>query len=400
MRRRFVPVIAALAGCNPAAGSGDRYVVDTTSSGVIRITSDAPNGWRDPARAWRLEEAGEYAGEEGTEGALAEPLSVAVDDAGRVYVADRKPAVIKVFGPDGALIRTIGREGSGPGEFRVAFLATWKDRLVAHDPQQARTSTFGTSGTFLTSWRSDCCYWTPIGVDSMGRVYIPAPNFAGPASPRGDPWVRYRLDGTVLDTLVIPRPPEDGRHWTIRSGAGANEMVMRMSVPFTPQRPVALHPWGGFVYGWSGDYALAVSPTGRDTSRLIRRAWQPDPIPDQRRQAEVDARVRQLTQDGRGMDEAGLRAEFRVGDIPTTAPAFMTLDVDRDGRIWARQLVGSDSTRTRYDVFDAEGRWMGPVELPRAVPEWGAIHFGRGAIYAAVEDAAGRPVVKRWRLVR
>jgi hypothetical protein len=52
--------------------------------------------------------------------------SVAVDDEGTVYALDMQLSQVNVFDRDGNLLRTIGREGEGPGEFRRAssmFLA-------------------------------------------------------------------------------------------------------------------------------------------------------------------------------------------------------------------------------------------------------------------------------------
>lgn len=387
-----------LAACAAAEGAGDRFVVDTLPSGALRVTSDAPNGWRDSTRAWRLVEDGRFAGAEGTDAALNEPQSLAVDALGRVYVADRKPTIIKVFSPDGSFLRTVGREGAGPGEFRVAFLAAWRDRLVVHDPQQSRTSVFDTAGAFLTSWHSACCYWTDIGVDSAGRIYVPSPTFGeGQAEAPAQPWLRFRMDGSVVDTLRLPPWKHEGKAWTLRAGSGRNQMMMQLGVPFSPDRQYALHPDGGFVYGWSGAYELAVSPRGQDTSLVIRRAWTAEPIPDPMRVAVVEENIRNV---GPQFPEAELRATFRIEDVPTATPAFMSIAVDPEGHVWARRLLGSDSTRTTWDVFDRRGVWLGPVTAPAKVGDYGARTFARGAIYTAIEDDDGRPVVVRYRVAR
>ncbi|MDX1591285.1 MAG: 6-bladed beta-propeller, partial [Balneolaceae bacterium] len=44
--------------------------------------------------------------------------SIAVDDQGRVFIADSEQEMIQVFGPDGGYLQSVGREGDGPGEFR------------------------------------------------------------------------------------------------------------------------------------------------------------------------------------------------------------------------------------------------------------------------------------------
>jgi hypothetical protein len=48
------------------------------------------------------------------------PVRVVEDDAGNVYVLDSQVSEILVFSPEGEYLRTVGREGEGPGEFRNA----------------------------------------------------------------------------------------------------------------------------------------------------------------------------------------------------------------------------------------------------------------------------------------
>ena len=145
-----------LASCGGArATTLSRAVTDTLPGGIVRVMSSGPTAWTDSTGA-RLVGEGRFQGQDGTPAELGEPGSIAVDDAGRIYVADRKPAGIKVFTPDGKLVRVIGREGEGPGEFRVGFIAVRGAHLVLHDPQLARTSVWDTSGTFQKSWHSSC----------------------------------------------------------------------------------------------------------------------------------------------------------------------------------------------------------------------------------------------------
>jgi hypothetical protein len=48
-----------------------------------------------------------------------------VDDEGLLYLLDSQLSEIHVFSPAGEYLRTIGREGEGPGEFRRASTMTW-----------------------------------------------------------------------------------------------------------------------------------------------------------------------------------------------------------------------------------------------------------------------------------
>jgi len=140
---RHVPALGVLllAACGGAqAGNLAKARTDTLPGGILQVTSDGPTAWTESAAAELVEE-GRFQGMDGTESELGEPRSIAVDEWGRVYVVDDKPAVIKLFAPDGAFIRTIGREGEGPGEFRVGFITVRGPYLVLQDP--GRTGVLG-----------------------------------------------------------------------------------------------------------------------------------------------------------------------------------------------------------------------------------------------------------------
>lgn len=389
----MLSLVAALSACGDNKGPLAVARVDTLPSGIVQITSDKPTAWNDSTHAWKFRVTLQIQPDEGSPGELMEPGTLGVDDWGRIYVADRKPALIKVFDSAGAFVRTIGREGAGPGEYRVAFIAVRGSHLLVHDPMQSRTSVFDTSGSFIRSWTSSCCYWSDIGIDTADFAYIPTmvPTPRDGKS-RGRAYTRYRLDGTLVDTLFVPQRPEP-KVWEFGSGTGtARQVSMISSIPFTPNNMLVLHPMGGFTEGWNGEYRIIRSPRGEDTTMILARAWTPEPIPEARRRQEVDEMVHNAKD---MVGEASAREVARLSDIPTTAPAFQNLRVDLDGNIWARHLVGSDSTRTRYDVFSPAGAWLGPVTVPVAVPEWGGQFFGRKTIYSTVEDAAGRPAIVR-----
>src|SRR6185503_19757933 len=100
-------------------------------------------------------------------------------------------------------------------------------------------------------------------------------------------------------------------------------MIMSTDVPFTPTQTHALHPEGGFVYGWTGEYAIIRSGTGKDSARIFGRAWTPEPISEERRKAEVEARIKQV---GEEMREPA-RAAFHLEDLPHVLPAYENLRV-------------------------------------------------------------------------
>ena len=199
-------VLLALAACGggAAASSLARAVIDTLPGGIPRVTSSGPTSWTDSSGA-KLVDVSRFGGEDGAASELGSPRSMAVDEAGRVYVVDTKPAIIKVYSPDGKMIRTIGREGEGPGEFRVGFIAVRGGVLALQDPQVARTTLWDTAGTFIRSWHSSCCYWDHVQIDRQNRIYVPTMVQSKPGeSSRGRAYVRWSFEGVALDTMWIP----------------------------------------------------------------------------------------------------------------------------------------------------------------------------------------------------
>ncbi|MDZ7773648.1 MAG: hypothetical protein U5K31_13050 [Balneolaceae bacterium] len=66
---------------------------------------------------------------------------ILADTSGNIYVSDRYYGHIKVLGPGGELLRAIGREGRGPGEFQdLVSTDFWKGELLALDRTAHRVS--------------------------------------------------------------------------------------------------------------------------------------------------------------------------------------------------------------------------------------------------------------------
>jgi hypothetical protein len=397
--RRALFLLTLAAGCagGDAGTSIGRVVVDTLPDGTPRTMTAAAVGWSD-TNGWKLVEVLRLTGETEGPGGLVHPGSVAIDGAGRIYVAEREPAVVKQFSPDGAFIRTIGRGGSGPGEFEVPFVAAAGAHLYVHDPVQARTSLFDTSGAYVRSWPTYGQNWSGIVVDAEGQVGVPGPPPRGATQDDKNPFAKtvwwYRADSTVADSLLVPTGPEV-QEWVIQEPGKRGRMSM--DIPFSPAAEHLILADHRVIFGFSDRYQLAVTTRdGADTVALFGREWAPLPVAEERRAAEVERRVNGSK---KWFDERLLRNEFQVGEIPATAPAFDWLGRDARGAIWVRTPVPSDSNRTLFDVFDPEYRWLGQVS--------GSAHLGKlqaqligDRMVAVGESMEGDPLVVVYRIER
>ncbi len=195
MRLLLIICLAVLAGCSPTAddpegaagvvlawGSqggtpgrfrkpraittdGERlYVVDM--SGRIQVF-DLEGQWR---LTWWLPEFSK-----------GYPAGLGTAPDGRIAVADTHNFVVRIYSTDGELLKTIGREGGGEGEFTyltdVAFDADG-NMYVAEHGRTDRIQKFDAEGRFLRQWGTTGGapgqFQRPqgIAVDGDGFVYV------------------------------------------------------------------------------------------------------------------------------------------------------------------------------------------------------------------------------------
>ncbi|MCB9397116.1 MAG: 6-bladed beta-propeller [Acidobacteria bacterium] len=115
---------------------------------------------------------------------LERPASVALDDQGRLYVADVEAGVIFRWSKDGKFLGTIGHPGQGPGEFQfqgrrgggMAGLAIQKNQLYVIDSRRI-IQVFDLEGKYLSSinpearmGRMNGFYVTPDGQFIMQQM--------------------------------------------------------------------------------------------------------------------------------------------------------------------------------------------------------------------------------------
>lgn len=129
--------------------------IDTLESGVILVSNPATGIW-DERSAWQLTDEVKIGARHG-EGpeVFGDVRSLALDDAGRVYVLDFHVQEVRVFDSDGSYVRTIGGRGGGPGEIGGAtgIIVDPSGRLWVPDYRNQRYSLFDSSGVLAKSCR-------------------------------------------------------------------------------------------------------------------------------------------------------------------------------------------------------------------------------------------------------
>jgi hypothetical protein len=338
--------------------------------------------------AWRIQEDFRIGSAEGSgPDVFGEVRDIEVDAAGRIYVLDHQARAIRVFDRNGRYVRSLGREGEGPGEFRTPTgMALGPDqRLWVADTRTARFTVFDTSGALAATYpRLAQAYgWAwDGGISRAGQLVDPTRISVGNERRQG--LLLYDSAGSVFDTLPLPVVPE--LYWELEGGSGAQRFLTFIQVPFTPTLAWRYDPAGAVWVANTARYALyRVSLRGDTTFGLIREH---QPV--------------RVTAEDRERAIAGILGSMQVpagrldpGRMPDFHPAIMGFVLDDRGYVWVQPRGPSG-----FDVFDDAGRYLGNVAMPTRGWRLAPVPLIRGAhLYYLDTDSLDVPYVVRARIV-
>lgn len=304
---------------------------------------------------WKLTETLRLGGAETGPTAFFIAKSIEADAKGRIFVYDRKTQDIRVFAPDGKLVRVIGRDGSGPGELRNAegIILARDGKLWVRDAANARFSVFSAEGVFEKSWTTKFCMsqgaWTPQ-LDRAGRI-VDQDCIVSAGRALNQAVLAYHTDMSRVDTLFDV--PDCGSREFAQSGTWITPVPRGMrfrEIPFAPRTLTAIGATGAL---WcttnSAKYEIVrTTPGVRDTVRIARAAPR-IPVTS----AEHDSIVADIESKGpTGLD---------FGRIPKEKPVIDRLTIDDQGRLWVRHTNARGAIE--FDIYDERGRFLATAEL-------------------------------------
>jgi hypothetical protein len=359
---------------------------------MIVVTNPATGIW-DSATAWRVVEEVRIGTLEGDGPDLfGEVTAVETDVEGRIYVLEGQAQELRVFGRDGRHVRSVGRKGGGPGEFAQPIGLAWSPAgdLWIPDPQNTRISVVDTAGNFVRSYHMAGGWviqpW-PGGFDTRGAFYnfVPAPSASGFEIKI----VRYDTSLTALDTLAPPRWTGPENYFELVSPDGRSRM--RSSVPFSPGLDWELAPDGGFWFVLTGPYELYRVTGQEDTVRKVTKPFERIPVTGE----DVDSALVGLewfTRQGGKVDRSR---------IPSVKPAIRQLFVADDGHVWVAPMTANrEDEGYTFDIFEPEGRYLGPLRLPFALSGYPSPVIRGDVLVGVTRDELEVPYVVRARIVK
>ncbi len=406
--RGTTAIIAVVTYAAVGCSGGSTWTGTVTDSAGVQIVANTERGIWTAGAGWTLEEEMKIGAVEGNPDYQFGQIGfMAVDSQDRLYVLDAQAQEIRVFSPEGEFLQRIGRPGEGPGELRGAIYVVMGtgDTLFVPDTQNQRLNRFTTDGTALTSVRMSIedglpavFQSTDAGVIAVQIRPLSLPNRPAPDSM--DVIVRLESSGSLGDTLM--RFPSGQ---TLNLGGATPEINLYSAEPAWQLRND-----GKILFGVNDQYRVSLYGADGALERIITKPFQREPV-SQRDKDAILGFMEGMWRDA-GVPPALLQQLRTMVHFGEFFPAFSAIQSGLEGTTWIQHVQSAaalsdeeledfnlieDSGAPEWDVFDADGRFLGVVAMP---PRFAPRLFRDDKIYGVWRDDLDVQHVVRLRIVR
>lgn len=273
---------------------------------------------------------------------------VATDSQHQIYLGDAHPEgpIIYVFNRNGEFVNTIGRRGSGPGEFQSLFrmFVDQQDRLFTIDVRQARNTIFR---EINNSWEVEGIFtidgerYFIESVNTQNEIILRQP-LRSPPEPELF-WYEHELTTGHLESSLT-----HNTYYQFKDrGYLINNEGHMSQVPYGRETIVSSGPNGNLYLVWNEQFELAVFNTQLEIIDSLVVA-----IPNQLlSQQESDEFIEQVREELRPLVEK---------HMPNTKPAIRDMWIDPDENLWLHTYDDPE-----YLVLNRQGHPIGSFDLPQ-----------------------------------
>ena len=384
------------AACSDGADAPAASRTSVVDSAGVRVVTNGVEGL--PRRELRPEAEVSMGSFDGVDDALFNVRAVDRLPGGEWILANGGTNQIKVFTAAGEYLRSIGREGEGPGEFASLWSLSvfGGDSIFAWDTRSRRASVFSSDGELVRSV-------TPAAIEGQS---LPAPvrmMATGSLLASGG----FSLNSVDLGSEEIVRSSSlghlldsEGRHLRTLDEFGGTEQWLVQTDAFVSIRTV---PFGkGSRLAGSADAIFAGATENpeirvRNVDGELVQIWRldresPHVSPEEwevTRQADIA-----LARSAAALAMA--EAFYSKVPIPARHPAWNQLMVTQEGELWMQQFdpPGGEDTNVWWR-FDTQGVLYDEVSLPAGFdPLW----ISDDLVVGTIEDEFEVEYVRGYRI--
>jgi len=301
---------------------------------------------------------------------------VAVDPEGDIYVLDLGFNRVQVYDSDGVYLRTIGKEGKGPGEISGGFAVDvdLEGKVFVLDYLKRRIIVFGPGGDYLR----DIQFKEGVPWDMSvrnGLLYVAVRSVSIDTARQVFHWrvgvACYDLEGH-LRWRVAEYPdvqPQRYRGWGVRTG-------------YEPRLVWTVDRNGNVYVGYSDRYEIRVFGQGGALIREFGRVFKRIEVSSEEKQNVLEK-----------LNVPGTVKEKLI--FPKTKPAFYKMILDDAGNLWVNIPQKHGSRGYAFDIFSPDGTY-----LEKAVLDISPWLIKNGYAYSVTSRDAGSPMLKKYRMER
>ncbi len=367
-------------------------------------------------------------------------LQASFDGAGNLIVLDGFNHRVVVIGPDGQLVRVVGREGQGPGEFQsVMAFAVWRDgRFAVPDMGHSAIQVFSPDGGLERFVRmsdegwpaSSTLFHSEIRADPLGDRII-ARGVAGvlvAMANRANRRMGHEddtppgADDRALETLDLSgdeiaqepilqgwRAPRSDTELSAAEQEDWAKVVASMEDRyFEPAFVWDVLPDGTVAWSDSSAYAIKLASPDGSVIDVLRRPLAPQAVSQRIRRETIAYHIERLDESSRNPPSTGLpfltpdvegrRRRIQERGFYHEIPVVLGLKATWDGGLWI-QRHGEDPWLDKgpIDIFNADREYLGT--LPAGDPPMPAAFGPDGLVVHLERDEFDVPtlVVSRLR---
>jgi hypothetical protein len=389
---RLIPLmmLLALAACD----SGVRetgWPVRRDSAGVAIVENSAEatfslDRWSvDSALDLRIGDAGDSTG-----AAFSGITAVVALPTGEIVVLDRSTQEIRYFSATGSFLRSVGRAGDGPGEFRSMRLipALRYDSLIVMDGSRSRFTVVRHNGEMVHSRSARPVTGQPLGWLALGRLITRNTVLVGSARETrvvSQPFsvLAAHLESGLVDTLA-----RDSLLSVVSNSSDGRTTINQ--IPFTVAQSAAAG--NGSIYvarGRTSDIEVYDS-AGRFSRKFTVHAGDQELLGH-----EFESAIESLAKFAG--DPPAARGAFNSIPPVRTLPVWTNVLVDYSGLIWVERYRRTTAQPWLWSVFSPQGDALGSVEVPR---DFAMRYIGEDFILGTWRDEDRIEYVQRHRLQR
>lgn len=317
---------------------------------------------------------------------------------GSIVLANARSWQLRWYDANGQYIRSAGRQGEGPGEFRQPYtlFRLDGDTLLAGDIRPLRFLRFTPDGQWVrTVDVQPMMINSPnfLAVLGDGRMLFGLRNLpeSWAEGQMQDTWftvTMHRPDGVMSDTVIARLPSSSSGVFVAGSNFTVGPLFDSYAHVNAADDVIVL------AHGSERELRIHSAGDGFPLTRLIRWTGPNREV----QQSDVDAeRARIRKRYPPGMSQF-MESELHPNrPIAKVFPAMNGIRMGTDGRIWIREYFQSgDSTRS-WLAFDKDGRF----DCRLTTPNFGQYHeFGPDYVLVTHEDSLGVERVKLFELRR